>query len=264
MCLLFVFGFLSLIPFFAKREYLLTAMGEAAFMLPVAIGIKQLKNTSLKTLFGKGSSISLLPILILLPFCMQTFVAYMTLPLHTLLYEVFGDVGAEIDNAGSAGELAAQIVSICVLPAVTEELLCRGVVTEMMKPYGEVAAMLTSALAFAMLHFSAYSFPVIFMMGILLSMVRLLTGSLGACMVVHFSNNLFSLLSGYIPEDGAVLQGIITVGAFALFPVLIMRFLKKAGPERISLGGSKKITFSPMLCVCATVFAFVTIAGIFI
>lgn len=236
----------------------MSALGELSFSIPIFIGMKQLKKNDLKPLLRKGFSPSIIPILVLLPFCMQTFTLYMTLPLHSLLYELFGDIQSEVSNAASLEEFAAQVVTICVLPAVMEELLCRGVITEMLKTYGQIAAMLVSALAFAMLHFSMYSLPIIFMMGVLLSTVKILTGSLGACMLVHFSNNFFSLLTGFIPEESVAMHGIINFAAFALFPLLIMRLLKKCEPEFIG-GGNKKIKFSPIMCVCIALFAAVTI-----
>lgn len=260
MCLLVAFGFLGYIPFFAKHEYLFSSLGELSFLLPVAIGAGQLKNK--RALLGGGFSPSLVPIFVLLPICMQTFVLTMTLPLHTALYELFGDVQAEVKNARSLAELFAQVISICVLPAVIEELLCRGVIAEMMKPYGTVAVMLVSSVAFAMLHFSVYSLPVIFMMGILLISVKILTGSLWACMLMHFSNNLCSLAIGWIPEENVVLKGAVTFFAFVLFPVLVMRLLKKTHPEHITDKGTAKITFSLAMCVCIAIFALITILGL--
>ena len=255
MCLLFAFGFLGFIPFFAEHEYFLTALGEVSFLLPVFLGLGALKNKNVEKSLRKGFAPSLVPILFLIPFCMQTFVVTITLPLHSLLYRLFGDMPDNVGNAVSAAEFFLQILTVCILPAVIEELLCRGVIMEMLKPYGIVVSMLVSAFAFAILHFSAYSVPVIFMMGILLAAVKLLTGSLWACIFVHFSNNFISLIANLIPENSGWLSEVIAAAAFLLFPILLMRLLKKTRAAQITDTKCKKVTFSPVMCVCLGIFA---------
>lgn len=257
MCILFIFGLLGFIPFFGRHEYLFMSLGELALLLPIALGAAELKNNSLEKSLKKGFAPSLIPIFILIPFCMQTFVVYMTLPIHSILYEIFGEMTDTVGRADSLPEFLAQVVSVCILPAFIEELLCRGVVMDMMKPYGIAAAMLVSAFSFTLLHFSAYSFLVIFMLGMLMAAVRILTGSLIACMLIHFSNNFFSLIMNGIPEENTVALGIITAISFILFPVLIMRLMKKTGGNVAGMTDIKtqKITFSPAMCICLAIFA---------
>ena len=261
MCLLFVFGLLGFIPFFARHEYLFTSLGELALILPIALGVGQLGKPEFFKSLKTGFSPSLIPILILIPFCMQTFVLYMTMPLHSLLYEIFGDTQSDVDNAKNLFEFAAQIFSVCILPAIIEEILCRGVVMDMMKPYGISAAMLISALAFTLLHFSVYSFTIIFMLGVMMAAVRIMTGSMRACILMHFSNNLFTLLMNYLPAENEFLAAAISILSFAFFPILTLRLLKKTEKNISALTDVKteKMTFSPAMCICLAVFAATTL-----
>lgn len=254
MCLLFTFGFLGYIPFFAEHEYFLSAIGELSLILPVALGIKLLRTKNTGNYLKKGFSPSFIPILVLIPFCMQTFIMTVAMPGMSLLYELFGDLPNDVGNAASAKEFLLQTITVCIIPAVMEELLCRGVIMDMMKPYGIAAAMAVSALGFAMLHFSICSLPVIFMMGLLFAAVRILTGSIWTCVLVHFSNNFLSLAVGYIPDESVALTGVITAFAVILFPVLIMRLLKRTHAELLTDTKTKHITFSPEMCICMGIF----------
>lgn len=261
MCMLFFLGLLGMLPFFEKHTYLFAALGELLLLLPTAVGYKLLGKERLFRTLKNGFPPVLVPILILIPFCAQTFIMLVTMPVHSFLYEVFGDVQSGVGRAGSFTEFAAQCFSICLLPAVAEELLCRGAVMDMMKPYGIAAAMVVSALSFTLLHFSAYSFMVIFMLGMLLAAVRVITGSIWACMIIHFSNNFISLLIDFIPQDYEVFSAVLSFAAFVLFPLLLLRLLKRTEKNIAVIKDTKteKITFSPTMCICIAVFALTTI-----
>ena len=86
---------------------------------------------------------------------------------------------------------AAMVFSFCLIPAVTEEIAFRG----LMQHWLQVAikplhALLLASALFAALHFSIYSFPYLFGVGMLLGWAKWKTGSLYPSMLIHFLHNL--------------------------------------------------------------------------
>lgn len=84
----------------------------------------------------------------------------------------------------------ALIVAFCVLPALTEEVAFRGLLQHWLhtalKPWH--AIFIASAL-FTALHFTIFSFPILFGIGVLLGWMRWKTGSLYPSMLVHGLHN---------------------------------------------------------------------------
>jgi len=85
------------------------------------------------------------------------------------------------------------VIAFALLPAVTEELLFRGIVAGSYENLGVFPAVLISSLAFAMSHFSFVRFPVYFFAGLVLVSVLYTTRSVVASMIIHAINNAFIL-----------------------------------------------------------------------
>ena len=266
MCLIILISFLGLIPFFQNHYYLTLLTGELSILIPTAIGLCMLRREGAgydeyKRLFHP----SLIPALILLPFCMQIFLSYLLAPLQSVLNELAGpgpDVG---EGVLSAGDFFMQAAAVCAVPAVVEEFLFRGVVMRLLKPYGMAASMIFSALAFTMMHFDIASFPVIFMLGMLMGSVRIMTGSVWACVLIHFSNNFSALLSSVF-IDGAPDAAVAAVNILSLiiFPAAVIYLAVKTKPNVVGLRDreKKKTGFSPEMCICLLIFAGMTVIQI--
>lgn len=86
------------------------------------------------------------------------------------------------------------ILTICVFPAILEEIAFRGLLQHWLhiavKPF--VAIFLASAL-FSAMHFSYFSFPYLLLVGALLGWTKYKTQSLYPCMVIHFLHNFVVL-----------------------------------------------------------------------
>jgi len=90
-------------------------------------------------------------------------------------------------------------VAFAVLPAVTEELVFRGIVVGEYESYGPGFAVVLSAVTFAMSHFNFARLPMYLFSGIVLALVLYATRSLVASMLIHSLNNLSVLfLEKYI------------------------------------------------------------------
>jgi uncharacterized protein len=81
-------------------------------------------------------------------------------------------------------------VMICVQPAVFEELAFRGVVLGSLRPtLSDAEAVIVSAMLFMTLHVAPSAFPHTFAMGLAAGIIRLRSGSLLPCMLLHFVHN---------------------------------------------------------------------------
>ncbi|MGC3970786.1 MAG: type II CAAX endopeptidase family protein [Pirellulales bacterium] len=88
------------------------------------------------------------------------------------------------------------VLSICVMPAIFEEIAFRGVILEALGGFlkrGE--AVLVSALLFAILHLSIPSIPHLCLMGVILAQLRYVSGSIVPGILMHFTHNLLVILA---------------------------------------------------------------------
>jgi membrane protease YdiL (CAAX protease family) len=82
------------------------------------------------------------------------------------------------------------VVTVCVQPAVFEELAFRGVMLTSLRPtLSNVEAVLVTAMLFMTLHISPAAFPHTLAMGVAAGFMRLASGSILPCMLMHFVHN---------------------------------------------------------------------------
>lgn len=93
----------------------------------------------------------------------------------------------------SGGNVIPRALAFAVFPAITEELVFRGIMLAEYEDCGVPAAVIYSSLLFAMLHFDLPLFPVYFLSGLILAMTAYTCRSVLAPMAVHAVNNIFSL-----------------------------------------------------------------------
>lgn len=98
-----------------------------------------------------------------------------------------------IPDTPSGTDILFSALAFAVFPAITEELVFRGIVLTEYEECGVVSAVLISSLLFAMLHFDAKLFFVYFISGILLALSAYVCRSVLAPMIIHTLNNVFSL-----------------------------------------------------------------------
>lgn len=93
------------------------------------------------------------------------------------------------------------LLSVAVMPALVEEFAVRGVVLGMLRPYGENFAIIMSAVLFGCMHGNLVQIPFAFVVGLGLGFITIKSGSMLPAMIVHFINNLNSVLIEYLLED---------------------------------------------------------------
>lgn len=145
-----------------------------------------------------------------------------------LLYEkvfpsVTSDIPVSVDTPIYMHIL--MIVSLCVAPAVCEELLFRQVIASHLAVAGKTSAVIASAILFGLAHFSAAMFPYAFFAGILFGWVYFRNGNVKYSMVAHFICNFTSYLFACAKEvmtDGAYSTlEIVTLVAFLAAALLL-------------------------------------------
>ena len=133
------------------------------------------------------------------------------------------------------------IFSTAVVPALCEEYLFRGAVLTGLMPYGRTTAIMASSVLFGLMHQNPMQLLYTTLMGVVLGCVYVKTKSIWACVLIHFFNNLVTVLEEYLP----VLTGvswisyvldivIVTVGVIAL----VLLIVKKDKEPKIEEGGS--------------------------
>ena len=103
------------------------------------------------------------------------------------LYDTF------VARADGTGEIVFLLFAYCLLPAVCEELVFRGILCAEYDRYGAVISITVSSLFFSMLHFSFPLFLTYLVLGALLAAVWYATRSLIATVILHFLYNVFCL-----------------------------------------------------------------------
>lgn len=104
---------------------------------------------------------------------------------------------ANIDLS-STGKFIASIFYIALLPAIAEELIFRGIITNGLKKYGTTIAVVVSAIFFALMHQNLQQLIYQLFLGGVMAYIVIKTGSILYTMLLHFFNNFVILLNGYL------------------------------------------------------------------
>ncbi len=117
------------------------------------------------------------------------------------------------------------LVSIAVAPALIEEFAFRGTVLQPLRRYGDRFAIIASAVFFAILHGNLVQAPFAFIAGLGIGYAVCITNSLWTGVLIHFCNNLYSVLTAFMVEDIAdenLLNSIYMIVMIALYAVSIL------------------------------------------
>lgn len=104
---------------------------------------------------------------------------------------------ANID-VSSVGKFIASIFFIGLAPAICEELVFRGVITNGLKSKGVKVAVVLSALLFAIMHQNLQQFVYQLFLGGVMAYIVLKTGNILYTMFLHFFNNFVVLLNTHL------------------------------------------------------------------
>ncbi len=123
--------------------------------------------------------------------------AYMLIPVH---FSEFMERFAVIETLDTNYKLVLAVITTAVIPAFVEELLFRGVVLTNLLPYGRAPAVIISAVLFGLMHQNPGQMFYATMAGLVLGLVCVRTRSIWGGVLIHFVNNLFSVLEQLVGD----------------------------------------------------------------
>lgn len=148
--------------------------------------------------------------------------------------QVFG-VSESLGNLLTSWPLPLALLVSALMPAICEEGLCRGFIQHSLRGWNRWVSMTVVALLFGALHFSLYRLLPTAILGFALAYLRDRTGSLWPPMVLHFVNNAFSTVSGYLSDAGTAQLEASGMDILGMAPALIC-FYALASPAAIFAG----------------------------
>lgn len=156
---------------------------------------------------------------------------------------------ANLYNFDTTFQKILSFIYIAVLPAIFEELYVRGAVLSFSKKYGEVFAVIASALLFAAIHMNISQAIFAFLAGVIFAILTLKTNSLVPSMLLHFLNNGYSAFELIFHENKVVLTSInliylllIIVGIISII-VFLVKNRKTLCKHAIKIKNDKDIIF---------------------
>ncbi|MCR5808347.1 MAG: CPBP family intramembrane metalloprotease [Clostridiales bacterium] len=109
--------------------------------------------------------------------------------------------GIEVDSNSTSSDtimnLASwnMVLSLAIIPPLSEEFIMRGALLESWRRYSPFGAAIITALLFALLHLAPSYFLVYLGIGLLLACVYLITRNVWLTVIIHFVNNLATVLA---------------------------------------------------------------------
>ncbi len=117
------------------------------------------------------------------------------------------------EGTGGVGNAIYAVLSVAILPAITEEFLFRGIIVTEYERNGVALAVVLSSVTFSLIHFNLIKIPVYFFYGVVLALVLYATRSLFATMLIHAANNVLVMFFEVYVYRAAMRQG----GGIVLF-----------------------------------------------
>ena len=159
--------------------------------------------------------------------------ANITVSSISLFFSMFGfEISApETPYKGTPFVILFLIITNCILPAVLEEFVFRGIILSSLRRFGDAFAIMVSAVLFSLVHCNLVQIPFALIVGIVLGFITIKTNSLLIPMLVHFTNNFISCVVVIISKELGDLSSeiiylsitliIFCVGALALKYLLL-------------------------------------------
>ncbi len=104
-----------------------------------------------------------------------------------------------VTDATNISQLLFELVIVAGLPSICEEIFFRGFVMRSFERYSPIGAVILSSVAFAIMHGNLQQILYAFVLGLILGTVVMVTDSLFAGTVMHFTLNAMSVVISYPP-----------------------------------------------------------------
>lgn len=199
-------------------------------MIVFYLVFNKIKKVNNKFALSDGQKISLLPISIAL--VLSIIAIFLFTPFMNLIDYGFMRLGYVADNSiplnslitGSVGGFFLGLVLFALLPAIAEEFIFRGIIQKgVSTKINGFGTILLTAILFTLMHGALQQTVYQFIMGIMLSYVSYVGGSVLYSIILHFMNNTFVLLFssfdivGYLSNKNTVYYNVFGM----IFPFLL-------------------------------------------
>ncbi|MGN1113746.1 MAG: lysostaphin resistance A-like protein [Oscillospiraceae bacterium] len=228
---------------------LLITLLIATSLLDVEIGnMISFKNKPVKT------ALTWFPVCMIVNMIFSTLINIVTL--------IFGSAGFTIPQSDfsvtntDTASIILQFLYIVILGPIAEELIYRGVILSILKPYGKWAAVIISALFFGLMHGNIPQAVPAFCGAIVYGLIAVRFNSIIPTIIIHMLNNGLTMYTDFAsalhwPEAPyyAVIIGIILIGFYIM--LTRMKELKISQQVTALTTGQKvsTIIFSPAIII---------------
>ena len=138
------------------------------------------------------------------------------------IFELKNTVDMSLETK-SAPEMLLCIVAVAITPALAEELAFRGVFMNILRPWGDAAAIVVSAVMFGAMHGNTTQIIFAFTLGLIFAYVDCKTNSIVPSVVLHFVNNFYAVSTDIISQNGIFDSDTVTslnIGMIIMFLIL--------------------------------------------
>ena len=133
-------------------------------------------------------------------------------------YLLYGQTG---DTEITVLYVVVSIICTAIVPPISEEFFFRGVILNVLKPYGQGFAIVMSSVLFGLVHGNLIQTPFAFIGGLFFAYITIRSKSLLPSMILHGVNNLLSVFMDFafstFNED---IQTALMVGYFFIFIII--------------------------------------------
>ena len=116
-------------------------------------------------------------------------------------------------DVNSTSALLFNLLVMAVIPALGEELFCRGALQNIFsEKFNKYTAVWIVAVIFSLIHFQMYGFLPRMVLGAVLGYLLVWSGSLWLPILVHFINNATIVLASYFGRESEMLDAMENIG----------------------------------------------------
>ena len=128
--------------------------------------------------------------------------------------------------------LALNIVLTAVLPAFIEEMIFRGYILGALRVHGDGIAVVVSAVLFGLFHGNILQIPFALILGLVMGYLVVQTDSIWPAVLLHFTNNLMSVLLTFFGKcypDYRDMIHTVTFAAVTAIGAVVLTVLRRVG-----------------------------------
>lgn len=180
---------------------------------------------------GKPLNAKLMPVIIIGAFGICLFGNIITAYFDSVIEALFGfnlNIPEMAETPRNIGGILLFYLSTAVVPALIEEMALRGIIMQQLRRYGDMFAIVCSALIFGLMHCNLMQIPFAIIAGIAIGYAVVVTESIWTGIIIHFLNNAFSVTVSIVDDFyglestayiicNAVFYSVIVIGGLFAF-----------------------------------------------